>query len=282
MIRKNEYVRFDWAIKNVLRDKANFEILEGLVSVLLREPIKIVELLESEANQQDADDKFNRVDVKAKNEKGELILVEVQLTNQLHYLERILYGVSKTISEHMSLGDDYSKVKKVYSISILYCNYGTGKDYVYHGVTRFKGLHIDDELTVTSRQRGVIEHRFPHEVFPEYYIIRVNNFDKIAESPLDEWMEYLKSGIIKEETTAPGLQMAKRKLNYLSMSQSERKAYEHHIDAVVFQDDCIASAREEGEFSKALKIARNLKNIGMDNDSIANVTGLSLREIEDL
>ena len=76
----DKYIRFDWAAKRMLRDKANFGVLEVLMTVLLEEEVKIVEILESEGNQNAEDDKFNRVDIKAKNSKGEIILVEVQQT----------------------------------------------------------------------------------------------------------------------------------------------------------------------------------------------------------
>ena len=108
----NKYVRFDWAVKRMLRDKANFGVLEGLITVLLNEPVHIVELLESEGNQEFADDKFNRVDIKAKNDAGEIFLVEVQLTREIYYLERILYGTAKAITEHISLGNTYNELKR--------------------------------------------------------------------------------------------------------------------------------------------------------------------------
>ena len=116
----NKYIRFDWAVKRMLRDKANFAVLEGLITVLTGEVVKIEELLESEGNQESASDKFNRVDIKAKNVKGEIIIVEVQLTRQLYFLQRMLYGVSKAITEHIDIGQKYDEVKKVYSINILY------------------------------------------------------------------------------------------------------------------------------------------------------------------
>ena len=119
-MEKERYIRFDWAMKRMLRDKANFAVLEGLLTVLLGEKITIIELLESESNQLTADDKFNRVDIKAKDSKGEIIIVEVQNTREIYYLERILYGVAKAVTEHISLGSSYQEVKKVISISILY------------------------------------------------------------------------------------------------------------------------------------------------------------------
>ena len=76
----DRYIRFDWAVKRLLRNKANFGVLEGFLTVLLNEPIRIVEILESEGNQQRENEKFNRVDIKARNSKDEIIIVEVQNT----------------------------------------------------------------------------------------------------------------------------------------------------------------------------------------------------------
>ena len=206
---KDKYVRFDWAAKRMLRNKANFGVLEGLITVLLNEEVHIEEILESEGNQDAFDDKFNRVDVKAKNSKGDIIIVEIQLTRELYYLERILYGVAKSITEHIQLGDKYDKVKKVYSISILYFDLGKGADYLYHGQNKLIGVHTNDQLVINTRTKDAIGMVSPTDIFPEYYIIRVNEFNKVATTPLEEWLDYLRSGHIKDDTTAPGLQEAR-------------------------------------------------------------------------
>ena len=44
---RDRYIRFDWAIKSLLRQKANFGVLEGFLTVFLNEPIKIVDILEA-------------------------------------------------------------------------------------------------------------------------------------------------------------------------------------------------------------------------------------------
>ena len=155
----NKYIRFDWAVKRILRDKANFGVLEGLITVLLEEPVHIVEILESEGNQEESTDKYNRVDIKAKNSKDEIIIVEVQLTRELYYLQRILYGVSKAITEHINLGDKYDQVKKVYSISILYFDLGQGADYLYHGYTQFVGVRLT-EIVVDIIHMFIVHHLF--------------------------------------------------------------------------------------------------------------------------
>lgn len=282
MEQDNTYIRFDWAMKHMLRDKANFGILEGLVSVFLGEEVKIDEILESEGNQESERDKFNRVDIKARNSKGHIILVEVQLTRQLYYLERILYGVCKTITEHISIGDKYDQIKKVYSISILYCDYGRGDDYVYHGETRFKGIHTGNDLLVSTKEEGVIVQHLPREVFPEYYLVRVNHYNKIPESPLDEWMTYLKTGKVKEDTRTPGLQEVKKKLQYLSMTPQERSEYDAHMDSIMVQNDVLDTARDEGRDEERQLIAQNLISMGMTDEVISTATGLPADKVRTL
>ncbi len=290
----DRYIRFDWAIKRLLRQKANFGVLEGFLTVFLGEPITIVELLESEGNQLSGEDKFNRVDIKARNSKGEIIIIEVQNTRELYYLERILYGVAKAITEHIHLGDSYNEVKKVYSISILYFDLGVGNDYLYHGQNQFVGVHTGDRLQIRKKEQNAIVSRFPSEIFPEYILIRVNEFDKVAVTPLDEWMRYLKDGIIASDTTAPGLEEAREKLKYYSMTDQERHAYDEHLNAVMIQNDVLNTAkmegrmeglkegRQEGRMEERLANARNFKKMGVSPDIIARATGLSLEEINGL
>ena len=242
----NKYIRFDWAVKRMLRDKANFAVLEGLVTVLIGEKVTIVELLESEGNQETSTDKFNRVDIKAKNSHGEIIIVEVQLTRQLYFLQRMLYGVSKAITEHIEIGQMYDKVKKVYSINILYFDLGKGSDYLYHGRTVFTGVHTHDHLVVNTKEAEELRMRHPHDIFPEYYIIRVNEFNSVATTPIEEWLDYLKNNRIKDDTSTPGLKEARRKLLYMTMNDKERRAYDAHMDDIMVQNDVLETAKREG------------------------------------
>lgn len=285
---KDRYIRFDWAIKRLLRQKANFGVLEGFLTVFLGEKITIVELLESEGNQLSEDDKFNRVDIKALNDKGEIIIVEIQNTRELYYLERILYGVAKAITEHISLGESYYKVKKIYSISVLYFDIGRGEDFLYHGQNHFIGVHTKDQLVINTKERNAIVSRLSSEIFPEYILIRVNEFDKVAVTPLEEWMNYLKDGTIRPDTMAPGLGEAREKLKYYSMTPEDRHAYDEHLNAVMIQNDVLDSAKLEGRMEglaegeakgKAeanLENAKKMKAMGIDLEMIRQITGITL------
>lgn len=290
MDTKERYIFFDWAMKRMLRNKANFTVLEGLLTVLLGEKITIIELLESESNQQHPRDKFNRVDIKAKDSKGEIIIVEVQNARESFYLERILYGVAKSVVEHVELGETYQKVNKVISISIVYFNLGRGNDYLYHGYSRFVGVHTGDELRITTKERDALVEKNPREIFPEYFIIRVNEFNQVARTPLEEWISYLKTGKIQPEDTAPGLKEARESLRYNNMSPEERRAYDEHINAIMIENDVIDTAktegreegRAEGRMKGYIEVARNLKSMNLPLETIMQATGLTQGEIEKL
>lgn len=306
MEQKDRYIRFDWAVKRLLRNKANFGVLEGFLTVLLGEPIRIVEILESEGNQLNETDKFNRVDIKARNSKDEIIIVEVQNTREIYYLERILFGVAKAITEHIELGQLYSEVKKVYSISILYFDIGRGTDYLYHGQNSFVGVHTGDLLEVSTKEKDAIVRKLPAEIFPEYFLIRVNEFNKVAVTPLEEWIEYLKTGVIHPDTKAPGLEEARRKLVYYNMNKAEQLAYDEHINAIMIQNDVLSTAAmegrqeglaegrqeglaegrqeglAEGRMEEKQANARRMKALNLPVETICQVTGLSAGEIESL
>ena len=282
----NTYIRFDWAIKRLLRDKANFGVLEGLLTVLFNDKTKIVEILESEDNHLLWDDaRWNRIDLKIKDNKDEFAFVRIQNMRELYYRERLLYGIPDETPW-------YREVKKVYSISILYFDLGRGNDYLYHGQNRFIGVHTNDELLINAKEENAIVQKLPSEVFPEYYLIRVNEFNQVAKTPLEEWVKYLKTGIIDPETTAPGLPEAREKLRYYDMTPEERYAYDEHINAIMIQNDVLNTAKleghaegraegiAEGKRNNQLEIARKMKEMGMTADVIAQVTGLAPGEIE--
>ena len=196
---KERLVRFDWAMKKLLRNKANFEILEGFISVLIQQDVTIKNILESESNKQSEDDKYNRVDLLTEIDSGELVLIELQVGGQYDYFQRMLYGSSKLITDYMDAGFSYDKVRKVLSINIVYFDLGHGEDYVYKGITDFRGIHKNDLLNLSTLQKEKLSNlEHISEIFPEYYILKVNGFNDLAEDSLDEWIYFLKNSEIKK------------------------------------------------------------------------------------
>ena len=271
-VTERQLVSFDWAMKRLLRSKANFVVLEGFLSELLFDDIKILEVLESESNQEKEDDKYNRVDVKVKNSKGEIIIVEVQFNNEDDFFHRILYGVSKTICEHLEKGDDYEKVVKVISVNILYFNFGMGKDYVYRGRTIFDGLFEKDQLALSESQQEKFQKKLPHEIYPEYYILRINKFNDIAKCTLDEWIYLFKHSAIKSNFKAKGIAEAGEVLSEMKMTEEERKAYDRHIDNLRFSRGLYATAIRTGEMKGReegiKKTVEIMSELGLNKDQI--------------
>lgn len=308
----DKYIRFDWAMKRLLRNKTSHAVLEGLLYSLMGRKMTIKRFLESEGNQEDFLDKYNRVDMLAEDEDGELIIIEIQNSHEITYFHRMLYGVSKAITEYIDKGDSYERVRKVYFVNIVYFELGQGKDYVYHGKTEFKGLHEPHDLLKLSarqsekflgiKEADVEKREDAGGLFPEYYILRVNDFDKVATTPLDEWIEFLKTGRIKDNTQTAGLTEAREQLRVDSLPDRDRRVYDRYMESVrhmrslfdTSHDDgyCegradgriegIIEGRAEGRTERSMEIARQLKTMGLSDSQIAQATGLSLSAISEI
>jgi len=237
---KRKLVTFDWAMKKLLRSKANFDILEGFLSELLRDDIQIIEILESESNKETVDNKFNRVDLKVKTQSGEIVVIEVQYDRQYDYLQRLAFATSKVITEHLHEGDAYGAITKVITVSIVYFDLGHGDDYVYHGYQVFEGMHTHNQLELSKDQQKLYNKQSITELLPEHYIIKVNTFNDIAKDPLDEWIYFFKNEEIKGEFKAKGLQKARV---FFFLPHSGFVQQTHQRDAVSQPDFCKRAAK---------------------------------------
>ena len=291
-------VRFDWAIKMLLRSKANFGILEGFLSELLKRDLKILSILESESNKADKDGKYNKVDIVVELDTGEVVLIEVQVNTESDYFYRMLFGTAKIVAEHLKEGDAYAHIKKVYSVNILYFDLGHGKDYVYHGTTTFTGIHHLDKLDLTEKQKELYQKEYVHQIYPEYYIIKVNQFNDVAKDTLDEWIYFLKNEEIKDNFHAKGLLEAKEKLDSLKLPAPEKQEYKRYLDNLHYQASMVHSGYDSGKVdgrmegriegerigleNGKIEIAKKMKASGMANEVIQQITGLSLDKITKL
>lgn len=285
-------IRFDWAIKNILRNKANFSILEGFLSELLKTKVVIESLLESESNKEYKDDKNNRVDILAKlqGDGEEHVIIEVQCAPQYDFLARMLYGVSKVVVEYLKQGDRYIKIPKVISVNIVYFDLGHGEDYIYHGRSDFEGIHKHDKLLLGEKAKKHYPAHIDHvgEVYPEYYILKVEQFDLTIRDTLDEWMYALRQSEVRPEFKAQGIQEAGQTLNVLKLSEEERAAYGRFIENERNARSVIASrvddAFEEGEAKGLAKgkaeMITNMHNAGTPMEQMCQFSGLTQEEVE--
>ena len=300
----SKLVRFDWAIKNILRQKANFAILEGFLSELLQEQVHIDSLLESESNSEQDTDKFNRVDLLVETQKKQKIIIEVQTASEWDYWHRILFGTSKVVTEYIEKGQPYSAIPKVISVSILLFNLGQGADYLYKGETEFKGVRTQESLTFSEGDRKSylnFDYHRPQDIYPTYYLIQLKRFKNIIQNGFDQWVYLLKNEAIQEGFNAQGINLAKKQMDVLRLSEKDRRAYDRYMESLSLEASLIQTremelasvqqlamekGKEEGikegiEKGKAEVALRMLsKNIAVD--VIAEVTGLVLSEIATL
>ena len=311
-MKAKKLVQFDWAIKTLLRRKANFPILEGFLSELLGTDVTINSLLESESNKSHAKDKSNRVDVLAQLSNGERVIIEVQCEREWDFISRMLYGASKVVVEHLQEGDPYGMIPRVISVNIVYFDLGHGEDYIYHGTTDFRGIHKKDILQLKESEKKNYPSHVDRvgDIFPEYYVLKVSGFDLKIKDTLDEWVYALKESEVKPEFKAKGIHEAGHALALLNLSDDERFAYDRHIGDMriskstaqtYFGDGLdegmargmaqgiaqgmaqgIAQGLTQGEAKGKAEVVLHMHGLGLPADEIAKLAKLSQEQVKEI
>jgi predicted transposase/invertase (TIGR01784 family) len=286
-------VRFDWAMKKMLRHKANFDILEGFLSELLGQEINIKQILDSESNKETEDDKYNRVDILVEFSSGELVIIEIQDSKEYDYFHRILFGTSKVITEHIKEGEPFASVKKVISITIAYFDLGQGKDYVYHGTTSFKGIHEKDILTLSDKQVELYKKSAVYEIYPEYWLIKVGKFSNKVNDKLDEWIYFFKNAEIKSNFSAKGLKEVSKRLTTMKLNEEDQKDYNKYLkhlhevasgnyNEMVDAQDLINQGVDKGILEERINTIMKLHIKGKSNPEIADLLDLEVTEVDQI
>ena len=153
-------------------------------------------------------------------------------------------------------------------------------------------------LRLSPFQRQTFKVSEVSQLYPEYYILKVNDFDRWSKVPLEQWIYFLNTGEIPDEATAPGLPEARERLKLDKLTKGELAAYYRHLDNVVILRDNIHTEREEGRLEGRAEgreegraegraegirtTAKGMKEKGIDLQTIADITGLTLTEIQNL
>ncbi len=284
-------VGFDWAIKYLLRDKENFPILDGFLSSLLKKDVEVLEIIESESTSENQDVKINKVDLMVKSE-DEQFIIEIQNSRESDYFERILFGTSKVVVEKIKAGGRYKDIKKIISVNIIYYDIGRGEDYIYHGKTDFIGMNKNDKLIIRKKVY-IDDKKYKLEeinIFPEYYLIRVEKFDTstvpnnlFIGRPIDEWIYLFKKGQVEDNFKSKGMELVRKKLSYMNMTLEQQKSYDNYLVTLEREEDLLNTAKlegiEEGEFKKAIKVAKRMIIRGDNLEDIKDIIELPLEKL---
>lgn len=129
-----------------------------------------------------------------------------------------------------------------------------------------------------------------YEIYPEYYVIKINNFNDIAKDTLDEWIYFFKNTTLPEKYSAKGLKLIEKALNINNLPEKERHDYETHQKDMQVEKNVMntaklegrAEGRAEGERLAIEKVACQMLKKGLPVDTISELTGLTLEEIQNL
>ncbi|MEM9888779.1 MAG: hypothetical protein AAF849_22980, partial [Bacteroidota bacterium] len=190
----------------------------------------------------------------------------------------------------------YAKVKKVISVTIAYFDLGQGKDYVYRGLTQFKGIHEDDILQLAEKQITIYSVNEVYQIYPEYWIIKVDQFRGLIQDKLDEWIYFLKNAEIKEDFSAKGLLKAKEKLDKMNLSEEEQVEYKIYLkrlrniaseqhtkveDAKILLEE-FNRGLEEGLDAKEQEAVIGFHEIGVSVDKIAAALKITEKKVQEI
>ena len=279
---KNEQIEIlspmiDIIFKLLMGTENSKEILKDFLTAVLNlssEEYEDITISNPFLLQEYKEDKLGVLDVKLKLKSGKILNIEVQI-NPMPFMEsRILFYVSKLITEQIGESDQYDKIKKVISIVITgHSMIEQSENYHHH----FELYDKENEILLTDAL--------------EIHTLEVPKARELGEngrhSDLLDWMKFFD---VKTEveldmlsTKSPEMRRATSRLKELSADEKARQLYEARLkeqrDNAAREKGAREEGKVEGESSKAKSIAINALKMNIPIDDIAMLTGLTHEEI---
>jgi predicted transposase/invertase (TIGR01784 family) len=277
-------ISFDFAIKYLLKNKSNYDIVEGFISALLKEqgysPVKIIALLDSESNKEEYSQKKSLADLIVEDENHHKYIIEIERQAVKNFVHKSCFNTSRLIVDQLDAAEDYLGIKKVFHISLLYFKIGNGP--IYHGKTVMREIETEEKLTIHIEDEKTHQTYDATEIFPEYIFISIPQFNDRLESELDEWLYVMKNEEVKAEFKSPYMKKLAERLDVLRMTRSERDEYAKYVKEVATVSNAIDTARAESKAAEKREIAREMLADNEPIEKIIRYTKLSKEEIEQL
>ncbi|MEW9810145.1 MAG: Rpn family recombination-promoting nuclease/putative transposase (plasmid) [Candidatus Symbiodolus clandestinus] len=289
MINEKTLVSFDFAIKYLLKHKSDYDIVENFISTLLAtegyKPVKITALLDGESNKEDVKFKKSIADLIVQDEQGTQYIIEIDRSYTNLFLHKACFNSCRLIVDNICSNQDYSLIKKIFHINLLYFPLSHLTSPLCHGKTIFHEIDLEhpQQRQLTDKGGRLFN---AYNIFPEYFIISIPLFNDVIKQEIDEWLYLMKHSEVKQEFSSPLMKKVAERLNVLKMNQQERIHYQAYVNESLKERDYLVSAeekgREEGERKKSLEIAKKMLAKGADLGDIEELTGLSFEEISRL
>lgn len=272
--------KVDFVFKRIFGNEKHPNILISFLNAVMKpiDPIKSVQIRNSDIEKEHIEDKYSRLDIKAVTNKGEYINIDIQIKNEYNMIKRSLYYWSKMFENQIVEGDNYDKLSKTVCINILDFKYLKNDN--FHNTYRLKEINTNEELTDTM----------------ELHFIEIPKLRKLDDTEeisdmLEAWVFFISSPesevVEKLEISKKEIKEAKSELLRMSVDSKERYMYEKRKESILEKISLIESAeqkgiekgKKEGENRKTIEIAKKLIVNGLDDELIKNSTGLSIEEI---
>ena len=219
------------------------------------------------------------VDVKAKDEKGNIFIVEMQVAEFDYFHKRILYHTSQSYVSQIDKGVQYDKLKPVYFIGILEFEIGSNSNYF----SRHKVLDVETKEQVIQDI--------------EFNFIELPKFEKTIEqleTSIDQWIFFIKNAenlkLMPESVKDEGLKEAYTEANQQNWTKEELEDYQRasikerdEIGRIEFAEKKgKIKGKIEGKIESKIEMVRLMKADGETTEKIIRYTGLTNDEIEKL
>ena len=208
------YPKIDFVFKKIFGSEEHPGVLIAFLNAVLKTkvPIVDVEIKNTDIEKAHIEDKFSRLDVKAKTSNKEIINIEIQLKNEYNMIQRSLYYWSKLYEEQLGDGDRYDKLCRTVCINILDFKYL--KNDRFHNGYRLKEIETNEELTDIQEIH-----------FIEIPKLKKLNSEEEVVDMLEAWIEFLRdpeSEVVRKlEMTNKEIREAKDTLYKLSRNEKE-------------------------------------------------------------
>ena len=299
----------DYGFKYLFGTEPNKENTLELVNALLqgREHIRSLTLIPTEQLGDTQDDRRSVFDVYCENEQGDKIIIEMQKADQPWFKDRSVYYSSFPIRSQGEKGKWLFGLKAVYTIGILNFVFDDDKDNeeYYHHVVQLMDVEkktvfydkltyiylempkfhkTEDELvTMTDKWLYALKHlpdllerpkALQERIFRKFFDVA-----EIAALSKEEYAKYWESEKIFYDNV--GAFMAARAKG-IAEGEAKGKAEGRAEGRAEGLAEGRAEGRAEGKDEANRENARKMKAKGYKADDIAEITGLSEKEVEAL
>lgn len=283
-------ISFDYAIKYLLRNKSDYDIIEGFISALFAaqgyKPVKINAILDSESNKETSHLKKSIADLVVEDEDGNKYIVEIERAFTQNFIHKACFNSSRLIVDNIAGSQDYTAIRKVFHISLLYFSTKEMQKPIYHGKTIIHEIDTAHPIDVRIANQGLVMFE-NHNIFPEYFFISVPLFNDIINQEIDEWLYVMKHSEVKGDFKSPYMTKVAERMNVLKMNDEERNEYIHYLKQAVHSQDTLSAAEAKGEArgiekgieKRNIEVAINMLKQNLDVNLIIAVTGLSIDHI---